>query len=166
MIRRVPGAGGRRGQARRRTPASEWRGASPCPPHPEPGHFLYDRWADAGCAAALRTIVRNRTGRSGQGPRGRAGAGERAHRGRSQAPLLLQPPAPRSGSRRVGMLLPRPPRFRRRRLPPPPGLRARNPTAGPAEDGRAAGRRSNASWAQSRRSSGLQSRLHEGPLPS
>lgn len=91
--------GGRRGPARRRTPAGEWRGASPCPPHPEPGHFLYSRWADAGIAPALRTIVSH--------PHGERGAGPAGEGGRRDPPFLLSRPLRRSGvPPGLGMLLP------------------------------------------------------------
>jgi hypothetical protein len=77
------------------TPASEWRGASPCPPHPEPGHFLYDRWADAGLAPALRTIVQ----RPAPGQLRRTRPGNAPSSGASTLPSG-SPPG-------LGMLLPR-----------------------------------------------------------
>lgn len=160
MTRRGAGARGRRGPARRQTPASERRGASPCPPLPARGHFLYDRWADAGFAPALRTIVRN--------PHPALRARPAVEGGRRDPPFLLQSPAPTlSGPARLGMLLPRPPLFRLQRLLLPPG-QAEGIAAlklVPLPTGGRLLRRSEASWAQPRWSLGLQSRLCEGPLP-
>ncbi|XP_053751298.1 translation initiation factor IF-2-like [Panthera pardus] len=145
-------------QTNSREPAA---GGVSLPTPPGAGHFLYGRWADAGFAPALRTIVTNPHRALG----GRAGSG-----GRTPRPSL---PAPAAGSAARGS---RPGRDAAAADAAPPSAKAaasaraderkRNPRASPCC--RAGGRPLrglNASWAQHRRSLDLDSRRREGPLP-
>lgn len=67
-------ARGRRGPARRQTPASPRRGASPCPPHPEPATSSTAAGRTRGARRRSAPLLETRSGRSGQGRPRRAGA--------------------------------------------------------------------------------------------
>lgn len=149
-----PGLGAE--EARRAGKLQRASGGGRLPAHPTRSRATSSTIAGRtrGSRRRFAPLLEARTRRSGQGQRRRAGAQERAHRGRRDLPFLLQAPAPAlSGPARARMLLPpRPLLFRRQRLLPPPGqtegIAALKPI--PLPTGGRLLRRSDASWAQPR----------------
>lgn len=131
------------------------------PTPPGAGHFLYHRWADAGIAPALRTIVSN--------PHGERRAGSVHEGGRRDPPFLLQPPTP---------VLRGPARTRdvAAGAAAPPWAHTAATAPGRQEEWRSESksqrwprgrlpRLKNTSWSQPRRSLCLHRRRYAGPLP-
>lgn len=112
---------------RRQTPASEWQGASPCPPHPELATSSTTAGRTRGSRRRSAPLLATRTGSAGQGQSTRAGAATLPSCSSHRLRCSGVPPG-------LGMLLPGPLLLRghTRLLLPRAGKRNRDPKASPS----------------------------------